>query len=67
MMETPRYTISELHFGKFSDSSDFQCWRVNFKIEVCLCTPLLNAQMSWINEVDGKINRRSYDAVDHRV
>ena len=26
MMEAPRYTISELHFGKFTDSGDFQCW-----------------------------------------
>ena len=37
MMETPKYTISELHFGKFPDSGDIQCWRVNFKTDVCVC------------------------------
>ena len=30
MMETPRYTISELHFGKFPDSGDFQCCDFHF-------------------------------------
>ena len=28
--------ISELHFGKVPDPDDFQCWRVNFKTEVCV-------------------------------
>ena len=44
MMETPRYAISELHFGKFPDLDDFQCWRANFKTEVCA------SKSSWINE-----------------
>ena len=35
MREAPRYAISELHFGKFQDPDDFQCWRVNFKTVVC--------------------------------
>ena len=26
-METPRYAVSELHFGKLPDPDDFQCWR----------------------------------------
>ena len=52
MMEVPRCTISELHFGIFPDSGDFQCWRVNFKTEVCVSTPFLQLTMSWINEVE---------------
>ena len=53
MMEAPRYiTISELHFGKFPNSGDFQCWRVNFKTEVCVSTLFPQLTMSWINEVE---------------
>ena len=37
MMDVPRYSFSELHFGKFPDSGGFQCWRVNFKTELCVC------------------------------
>ena len=36
LMENPRNQISELHFGDFSDSADFQCWKV--KTEVCSCS-----------------------------
>ena len=50
-IETPRYAISELHVGKFPDPDDSQCWRVNFKTEVCVSTPFLQLTMSWINEV----------------
>ena len=35
MMGIPRNQISELHCHKFPDSIDFQCWKVNFKTEVC--------------------------------
>ena len=35
MIENPRFPISELHLGKFPDSMEFQCWRVNFITEVC--------------------------------
>ena len=52
MMETPRFAISELHFGKFPDLDDFQCWRVNFKTEVCVSTSCPQLTMSWINEVE---------------
>ena len=52
MMEDPRNQISELHFGKFPDSDDFQCWRVNVKTEVCVNTPFPQITMSWINEVE---------------
>ena len=33
-METPRYGFLELHFGKFPDPNNFQCWTVDFKTEV---------------------------------
>ena len=50
-MEAPRYTIN---FGKFPDSSYFQCWRVNFKTEMCVCvsTPFPQVRMSWSNEME---------------
>ena len=30
----------------------FQCWRVNFKTEVCVSTSSLELTMSWINDVE---------------
>ena len=51
-METLRYAISELHFWKFPNPDDFQCWRVNFKTELCVCTPFPQFTMSWVNEVE---------------
>ena len=50
-METPRYAFSELHFGKFPEQDDFQCWRVSFKTEVCVGASTPELTMSWINEV----------------
>ena len=38
--------------GKFTDPDDFQCWRVNFKTEVCVSTSTPEFTMSWINEVE---------------
>ena len=52
LMEAPRYAFSELHVGKFPDPDDVQCWRVNFKTEVCVNTPFHQLTMSWINEVE---------------
>ena len=51
-METPRYAVSELHVGKCPGPDDFQCWRVNFKTEVCVSTSSPELTMSWINEVE---------------
>ena len=51
-MDTPRYSFSELHFGKFPGSVDFQCWEVNFNTEVCVRTSTPELTMSWINEVE---------------
>ena len=52
MMDYPRLPIREFHLGKFPDSVEFQCWKVNFKNEVCLRTadPLIT--MHWITEVE---------------
>ena len=52
MMDAPRYTISELHLGKFPDPDDFQCWRVSFKTEVCVSKSTPEPTVSWINEVE---------------
>ena len=52
VMVTPRYSISELHIGKFPDPDDFQCWRINFKTEVCVSTSTPQLTVSWINEVE---------------
>ena len=61
MMETPRNTISELHVGKFPDTNNFQCWRVDFKTEVCGLTLSLTHNVLGQRSGDGKINRRFYD------
>ena len=52
VMETPRFSFSELHLGQFPDSVDFQCWKVNFKTDVCANTPCPTLTMSWIKEVE---------------
>ena len=51
-VETLRSAFPELHFGKFTDPDDFQCWRVNFKTEVYASTSTPELNMSWINEVE---------------
>ena len=50
MEEKPRNQISELHFVEFPDSSDFQCWKVNFKTEVCSNSGYLTIAMLGIKE-----------------
>ena len=52
MMDHLRHEISDLHFGKFPESVDFQCWRVNFRTEVCVNTPWPQLTMSWIKGVE---------------
>ena len=47
-MENPRNQISELQFGKFPDAVEFQCWKVNFKTEVCANSLHPTLTMSWI-------------------
>ena len=43
-----RHPISKLHFGRFADSVDFQCWKVNFKTEACSNSLCPTITMSWI-------------------
>ena len=43
VMDYPRYSISEMHLGKSPDSMEFQCWKVNFKTEVCASSQFLHA------------------------
>ena len=52
MMDYPRFHISELHLGKFSDSFEFETWEVNFKTDVCANSVLLQITMHWIKEVE---------------
>ena len=47
-----RNQISDLHFDKFLDTSDFQCWKTNFKTEVCSCSGCPTIAMLWIKEVE---------------
>ena len=48
----PRYSISEMHFGKFPDSMEFQSLKVNFKTEVCASSRFPHMTMHWITEVE---------------
>ena len=52
MMDFLRFPNSEMHLGKFTDSFEFQSWKVNFKAEVCSKTLDLYLTMHWIKEVD---------------
>ena len=51
-MKNPRYSISELHLGKFPDRVDFQRWKVNFKTELCANSLRPTITMPWIKEVE---------------
>ena len=52
MMEIPRSQISELHFDKFPDTSDFQCWKTNLETDVCSCSGCPTVAMLYIKEVE---------------
>ena len=52
MMENPRNQILDLLVDKFLDTSDFQCWQINFKTEVCSCSGCPTISMLWIKEVE---------------
>ena len=51
-MDYPRYSILEMHLGKFPDSMEFLSWKVNFKTEVCSKTADPYLTMQWIKEVE---------------
>ena len=52
LIELPRNQIPELHVDKFHDASCFQCWKTNFKTEVCSWSVCLTVAMLWIKEVE---------------
>ena len=52
MVELPRNQVSEMHVDKFRNSSTLQCWKTNFKIEVCSCSGFPTDTMLWIKEVE---------------
>ena len=41
-----------MHLGKFLDSMELQCWKVNFKTEVRAKSTFLHITMHWIEEVE---------------
>ena len=47
-----RIPITEWNLGKFPDSMDFQSWKVNFRIEVCLRTANPQITMLRITKVE---------------
>ena len=69
-MENPRNQISDSHFDNFPDSSEFQCWKTNFKTEVCSNSRYLAVAMLWIKEVevaksvDDLVTSRSVEGLD---
>ena len=66
MMDYPRIPKAELNLGKFSESMEFQSWKVNFRTEVCLRTADPHLTSHWIKESwDSNPNWRTYDiAID---
>ena len=44
--------ISDPHFDKFTTSATFDCWKIRFKKEVCICSLFLTEAMLWIKEVE---------------
>ena len=52
MVELPRNQVAELHFDKFPDPPTLQCWKTNFKTEVCSCSGCPTDGMLWIKEAE---------------
>ena len=52
LMDYPRFPISEMHLGKFLDSSEFQSWKVNFKTEIFSQSAVPHITVRWIKEVE---------------
>ena len=52
VMDYPRYSILEMHLGKFPDFMEFQSWKVNFKTAVCASSQFPNKTTHWITEVE---------------
>ena len=47
-----RLQISDLHFDKFPTPATFACWKIRFKIVVCICSQFPTDAMLWIKEVE---------------
>ena len=52
MIDYTRFHISEMHVGKFPDSTEFQSWKVNFKTEVCSKSANPHLTTHWVKEVE---------------
>ena len=47
-----RLQILDLFFDNFLTPATFACWKIRFKIEVCICSQFLTEAMLWIKEVE---------------
>ena len=52
MIDYTSFPISEMHPGRFPDSTEFQSWKVNFKTEVCSKSADPHLTMHWSKEVE---------------
>ena len=48
--DNPRASIAELNLGKFPESMEFQCWKLNIRTEACMRTADPQVTMQWIKE-----------------
>ena len=47
-----RLQILDLHFDKFFTPATFACWKIRFKIWVCICSQYLTEAILWMKEVE---------------
>ena len=47
-----RLQISDPHFDKCSNPATFECWKIRFKTDVCICSQFPTKAMMWIKEVE---------------
>ena len=47
-----RLQISDPHFDKFTTPATFACWKIRYKIEVCICSDFPTEALLWIKEVE---------------
>ena len=51
-LDDRRIPKTERNLGEFSDSMEFQSWKINVRTEVCIRTADLEITMHWIKEVE---------------
>ena len=81
-MDYPRYSILEIHLGKYPESTEFQGWKVNIKTEICANSQYLHITMQWFTEVEiaksmgdlmtsrsiaGRTDFSDYDLLDAKI